>query len=213
MRRDASSKKMRRFFAATLGTLLVSACSDDPSKSAANDDSGGAPARGGSSGAAAAGGTSSGGTSGSDAGGDGGAPPLPYANVTAVVVTGEPGAYTFAVSVESADIDCSQYADWWEVLSGDGALSYRRILEHSHTDENGTTDADAPGNTFTRPGGPVDVLADDTLVVRAHMSNGGYNGDVLRGTVTDGFVLAADVGSDFAADVEDDAPLPTSCSF
>ena len=61
----------------------------------------------------------------------------PYANVTAVTASGDPGAYIFAVSVESADIDCGQYADWWELLSEDGSLIYRRILAHSHTDENG----------------------------------------------------------------------------
>jgi hypothetical protein len=82
-------------------------------------------------------------TGGTSSGGETNEPP--YANVTAVAVSGDSGAYTFNVSVESADIDCSQYADWWEVLSTDGVLVYRRILDHSHTDANGTSDADAPG--------------------------------------------------------------------
>ncbi len=172
------------------------------SESGGTSASGGVSASGGDAGASGTGAPSGAGGSGA-----------PYANVVAVAVTGEAGAYSFAVTVESADIDCTQYADWWEVLSSTGILSFRRILEHSHTDENGTTDADAPGNTFTRSGGPVDVAGDEELVVRAHMSNGGYNGMALRGTTTDGFVEAPDIGADFAADVEDDEPLPVECQF
>lgn len=88
----------------------------------------------------------------------------PRANVTAVEVRGEPGAYTFSVTVESPDIGCAQYADWWEVLDFDGGLIYRRILLHSHVDE----------QPFTRSGGPVPVAADVQVWVRAHMSTGGY---------------------------------------
>ena len=136
------------------------------------------------------------------------------ANVLAVTGSGNPGSYTLSVSIESADIDCSQYADWWEVLSEDGILLYRRILEHSHTDENGTTDPDAPGNTFTRSGGPVAIEAGTVTLVRAHMSNvDGYTGRVLRGTVAGGFVEATDLAGDFAEAVEDQAPQPEGCLF
>jgi hypothetical protein len=117
------------------------------------------------------------------------------------------------VSVESADIDCNQYADWWEVLSEDGALLYRRILQHCHTDENGSSDPDAPGNTFTRDGGPVAIAEDAVVIVRAHMSNAGYNGTVMRGSVASGFALAPDIGPDFAAEAETAAPQPTQCLF
>ena len=139
---------------------------------------------------------------------------LPYANVVAVAASGDPGSFTFDVSIESADIDCSQYADWWEVLSEDGTLIYRRILTHSHTDENGTSDPDAPGNTFTRDGGPIEIAADQVVIVRAHMSNSDvYIGMVMRGSVADGFSEAPELGADFAADVEDDPPQPESCLF
>ena len=146
------------------------------------------------------------------AGGEGGVE-APYAHVMAVSVSGEPENYTYAVTVESADIDCSQYADWWEVLDPNGSLIYRRILEHSHTDENGTTDADAFGNTFTRSGGPVVVAARDVVIVRAHMSVGGYNGTVLIGTADEGFFYAKGFESGFATGVEDDPPLPAGCLF
>jgi hypothetical protein len=182
-----------------------------------SSDGGDEPASGssGTGGTSASGGT--GATGGTDSsggsGGSGATGERPYANVVAVAVTGDPGAYSFAVTVESADIDCTQYADWWEVVSEGGMLLYRRILEHSHTDENETTDADAPGNTFTRSGGPVAADADEVLVVRAHMSNGGYNGMALSGTATDGFVEAPEIDSTFAADIEDDEPLPAGCQF
>jgi hypothetical protein len=137
----------------------------------------------------------------------------PYANVVAVSASGERGDYTFLVSVESADVDCTQYADWWEVVSRDGELLYRRILEHSHTDANGTSDADAPGNTFTRSGGPVPVSGDDAVVVRAHINVGGYRGLSLSGSVATGFGDAEDLGAAFAPELEQVEPLPTTCLF
>jgi hypothetical protein len=137
----------------------------------------------------------------------------PYAHVVAVSVSGAAGQYTFSVSVESADIDCSQFADWWEVLSEDGMLLYRRILQHSHTDENGTSDQNAPGNTFTREGGPVAIAEGQEVVVRAHMNSAGYNGTALRGSVAGGFAAAPDVGPDFAAAVETEEPQPEQCMF
>ena len=170
------------------------------------------PASGGSTASA---GTAGGVLGGSSASGpsDAGADDAPYANVTQVSVSGSAGAYTFTVSVESADIDCSQFANWWEVLAEDGSLLFRRILQHSHTDENGTTDPDAPGNTFTRSGGPVDIAEDDVVIVRAHMSTGGYNGVAMIGSAADGFAAAPQIGSDFAAEVETLDPQPTDCMF
>jgi hypothetical protein len=138
---------------------------------------------------------------------------VPYANVVAVATSGDDGAYDFSVSVESSDTGCSEYADWWEVLTEDGELGYRRIIDHSHTDANGTSDFDAPGNTFTRGGGPVPVGADSTVIVRAHMSVGGYNGMAMRGSVASGFAQAPEIDAHFAADLETAEPQPTNCTF
>jgi hypothetical protein len=172
----------------------------------------------GAGGAGASGGAA--GTAGSEPAGDSGAGGaagaavvLPYAHVVAVSASGSDQSYQFSVSVESADIDCTQFANWWEVLGEDGTLLYRRILEHSHTDENGTSDADKPGNTFTRPGGPVAVGADTVVIVRAHMSTGGYNGRAMRGSPSGGFADAPNITSEFAADVEGDDPQPDGCDF
>ncbi|MBN1247006.1 MAG: hypothetical protein JXC32_05070 [Anaerolineae bacterium] len=131
------------------------------------------------------------------------APATPaVADVTALEVTGDAQAYRFAVEVSSPDLGCDLYADWWEVLREDGTLVYRRILAHSHVDE----------QPFVRSGGPVAIGPDTVVVVRAHMHPTGYGGAALRGTVAGGFA-EADVAADFAAEVEDSAPQPESCAF
>jgi hypothetical protein len=181
------------------GASSTSASSGGASSSSASSEA--------ATGASAAAGAASGGASG--AGTD-----EAYANVVAVQTSGSAGSYSFSVSVESADIGCTQYTDWWEVLSEEGELLYRRILTHSHTNENGTTDdPQSPDNTFTRSGGPVAIAADQPVIVRAHLSTIGYNGRVMSGSVDAGFVDAPDITSDFAADIEDEPPQATDCLF
>ena len=123
-----------------------------------------------------------------------------HADVTAVEVSGNAGDYTFAVTVESPDTGCGQYANWWEVVSPDGdELIYRRILAHSHTDE----------QPFTRSGGPVPIASDSTVVVRAHMNTVGYGGQALQGTPAGGF-SAVDLPGDFGDDIDEASP---DCAF
>ena len=119
-----------------------------------------------------------------------------------VKVTGKPGAYRFSVEVASPDTGCDQYADWWEVLTGDGELVYRRVLLHSHVGE----------QPFTRSGGPVSVEAETVVIVRAHMHPYGYGGRALKGTVKAGFEEVK-LAEDFAPDVEEEPPLPDGCAF
>ena len=93
--------------------------------------------------------------------------------------------YERAVTLETADIDCDQFANWWEVLTQDGALLFRRILTHPHTEE-------MSGNPFTRSGGPVEISGDQEVIVRGHMNNTGYVGKAQQGTVEGGFVEVLD---------------------
>lgn len=183
-----------------------------PTGSTAASASGGSNA---DSGVSNSGASDVGGASGGDAGGAGGTGgELPYANVVAVTPSGESGSYTFNVSVESSDIDCTQFADWWEVVAEDGSLLYRRILDHSHTDENGSSDPDAPGNTFTRSGGPVPVTGDQPVFVRAHLSTlDEYRGSVMYGSVDDGFTVSTTIAPDFASDLVSAPPQPEGCLF
>jgi hypothetical protein len=123
-------------------------------------------------------------------------------SVSAVSVSGDPGAYNFDVTVRSLDIGCEGYADWLEIVSEDGELLYRRVLLHSHLDE----------HPFSRSGGPVTVAANDTVVVRAHMNSTGYRGSAFRGSVEGGFIAVA-MPPDFAARLAERAPLPSSSAF
>jgi hypothetical protein len=126
----------------------------------------------------------------------------PVANVISVSVKGNPNAYTFSVEIQSPDTGCNQYADWWEVLSEEGALIYRRILTHSHVNE----------QPFIRSGSPVPIEANHVVYIRGHMHPGGYGGNVLKGSVIDGFQNTS-VRSDFASEVENEDPQPDDCAF
>lgn len=124
------------------------------------------------------------------------------ADVIAVQASGQPGAYQFNVGIRSPDKGCAQYADWWEVVSTDGKLLYRRVLLHSHVDE----------QPFTRSGGPVPIQPDTVVWVRAHMNTAGYGGMAFKGSVKAGFKpFVPDAG--FAAGLANQAPLPDGCDF
>lgn len=126
-----------------------------------------------------------------------------HADVVGVEVSGEAGAYQFSVEVSSPDTGCDQYADWWEVVSEDGeSLLYRRILAHSHVDE----------QPFVRSGGTVDIESDTEVVVRAHMNTGGFGGAALRGSVAGGFEVFEPELS-FGAVLGSVVPLPDGCAF
>lgn len=124
------------------------------------------------------------------------------ANVKRVRASGSPGAYVFHVTVASPDEGCKKYASWWEVLHPDGTLVYRRILRHSHKNE----------QPFTRSGGPVHVKAHERVIVRAHMHPGGYGGRAVAGTVAGGFE-ATRLPRGFAARIEHAEPQPKGCLF
>lgn len=124
------------------------------------------------------------------------------ANIISVEVTGSSGPYSFSVGISSPDTGCNQYADWWEVLNEDGRLIYRRILAHSHVDE----------QPFIRSGGPVKIDSDTIVWIRAHMHPGGYGGAAFKGSVKSGFKKAP-LSPQFAADLAKTPPLPDGCDF
>ena len=122
--------------------------------------------------------------------------------VTAVEMTPSGSGYRFAVTVESDETGCDRYADWWEVMTPEGELLYRRILAHSHVDE----------QPFTRSGGPVEIGEDDVVVVRSHVSSDGYSAQAMKGSASEGFSSVA-LENDFAVALEDEDPQPNDCSF
>jgi hypothetical protein len=106
------------------------------------------------------------------------------------------------VEVESEDTGCDQYADWWEVVDQNGSLLYRRILMHSHVNE----------QPFSRSGGPVETPEYATLIIRVHMHPHGYSRSALKGSVKDGFQpVLLDQG--FAESLAEVPPLPDTCAF
>ncbi len=124
------------------------------------------------------------------------------ADLVAVAVTGEPSNYTFAVTISSADTGCEQYADWWEVVDAQtGELLYRRILAHSHVNE----------QPFTRSGGPVPIEPTQSIIIRGHMGGvqSHYGGQVLGGSVETGFEPVEDA----LPSLETVEPLPEGCAF
>jgi len=124
--------------------------------------------------------------------------------VMGVEVSGKDGSYHFSVKVSSPDKGCDQYANWWEVINLKGDLIYRRILAHSHVQE----------QPFTRSGGPVPVNKNDTVIVRVHMHPGGYGAGKIgmKGTVSTGFNrILLEPG--FATDTGTTGPQPQGCRF
>ncbi len=127
---------------------------------------------------------------------------MELAAITSVSVTGNEGAYTFAVEITSPDEGCEQYADWWEVVTLDGNLVHRRVLGHSHVNE----------QPFTRSGGPISLSVDQEVWVRVHMNNTGYSLQAYKGSVAIGFA-SANTADEFASELETEAPLPERCAF
>ncbi|MGB3150631.1 MAG: hypothetical protein WBB27_08190 [Maribacter sp.] len=123
-------------------------------------------------------------------------------SVIEVGITGEENTYTFSVTLRSPDTGCEQYANWWEVIDLEGNLLYRRILAHSHVNE----------QPFTRSGGTINITSETVVYVRAHMNNLGYGSTALKGSVTSGF-SKAELKTDFAIALETQEPLPNECAF
>ncbi|SNS38707.1 hypothetical protein SAMN06265376_11359 [Dokdonia pacifica] len=124
------------------------------------------------------------------------------ASIVSVVTSGNENEYTFQVGVLSPDTGCEQYADWWEVISEDGELLYRRILAHSHVNE----------QPFVRSGGGVAITAATVVIVRVHMNSSGYGMIGYKGSISQGFE-EFEIAEGFASELETQTPLPDGCAF
>ena len=124
------------------------------------------------------------------------------AKIISVTASGNENNYNISVGISSPDKGCSQYANWWEVVSENGNLIYRRILGHSHVNE----------QPFVRSGGPVKINKDQIIIIRLHMNNTGYSLNAYKGSVSQGFSAFKTI-TDFAKTLENKSPLPTGCAF
>ena len=125
------------------------------------------------------------------------------ANVEAVNVVKNSDRYSFSVKLHSTETGCKQYANWWEVLNSKGELLYRRILFHSHPND----------QPFIRSGGSIKLDKNETIYIRAHMNNVGYVGDIFVGTVVSGFKKAIKLPTFDNKKLESTKPLPDGCAF
>ena len=124
------------------------------------------------------------------------------ANVINVSTNGTTGNYRFLVTVQSDETGCKQYANWWEVVSAEGELLYRRILFHSHPHD----------QPFRRSGGNVNIKNTDIIYIRAHMNTTSYSGDIFKGSVKNGFKKTNDTIKN-SQQIEQMSPLPNGCAF
>ena len=124
------------------------------------------------------------------------------ASIISITVSGSENNYTFNVGISSPDTGCEQYANWWEVITEERSLIYRRILGHSHVNE----------QPFVRSGGIVPITASQTVIIRAHMNTSGYGTVIYKGSVNTGFTKET-LSADFANDLEKSSPQPTGCAF
>ena len=124
------------------------------------------------------------------------------ARVLSITFSGEESNYSFNVEIESPDTGCDQYADWWEVFTPDSTLIYRRILAHSHVNE----------QPFKRSGGPVEISNNQEVIIRAHMNNLGYGAEIFRGSISNGFQKDT-LSTQYAIGLEMTEPLPDNCAF
>jgi len=129
-------------------------------------------------------------------------PKLIKADIQKISFNGKEGQYTFAVTIKSDEIGCDQYADWWEVISADGVLLYRRVLEHSHPEE----------QPFIRSGTSISIKKTEKIYIRAHMSNQGFTGNTFVGSIANGFASTKEPLT-FNKNIEFQDPLPQGCAF
>ncbi|MDB9311663.1 hypothetical protein PN462_01015 [Spirulina sp. CS-785/01] len=87
-------------------------------------------------------------------------------------------------------------------MSENGKLIHRRVLLHSHVEE----------QPFTRSSSPVAIQPNQPVTVRVHMNNTGYSPQAMQGTVQEGFT-SVQLPENFAASLADENPLPENCAF
>jgi len=130
----------------------------------------------------------------------------PYAHIQAVSLSLQQQKATLSVRIKSSDTGCENYCDWFEVIDASGQLIYRRILWHSHKDE----------QPFTRSGSfNVGAISPtQKLFLRVHHNLSHYDDTLFSGSLATGFTQSKHTPtfSNTAATLAL-PPQPTSCWF
>ena len=135
---------------------------------------------------------------------------------------GQPNNYALKVRLQSPDTSCDQRADWWEVVTPEGQLLARKLINTVHTDE----------QPFFNTLPSVDIEPDQKVLIRAHFqgeyfsgpdllmderirninynyynSKFGYTDQALEGSIKEGFKVVR-ISENFASWLEEADPLP-----
>jgi len=126
----------------------------------------------------------------------------PYAEISDVSASKAflGSSYSIYATVKSSDKDCDHYVNWWEAVSEDGTLLYRRTLGHPHSNE----------QPFNRVGSTRAIDGDTVLYVRAHLHPFGYSPNGMKGSANSGF-KATIIPEGFAAELANSGEIPTDC--
>gem|GEM_PF-637244 len=132
--------------------------------------------------------------------------------VLRVAKSGNPGDYTLEVTLKSLDQSCDYHASWWEVITPDGKLLARKVLDTIHRDK----------QLFTSQLSSINIAADQDVLIRAYYQGSygsdldsgyalsGYTDQALHGSIKNGF-KSVRLSPDFARWLEKDDPQPERC--
>ncbi len=109
--------------------------------------------------------------------------------------------YSLYATIKSSDKDCGHYVDWWEAVSEDGKLLYRRTLAHPHSSE----------QPFSRGGSARNINKDIVFYVRAHLYPDGYSNKGMKGSIKTGFTSVI-IPDGFAADLAKSGNKSSRCN-
>ncbi len=109
-------------------------------------------------------------------------------------------SYSINATIKSSDKNCDHYVNWWEAVSEDGKLLFRRVLGHPHSKE----------QPFTRGGHAKSIKKDTVFFVRAHMHPFGYSNKGMKGSVKTGFE-SIEIPNGFATNLAGEGEMPTGC--
>ena len=109
-------------------------------------------------------------------------------------------SFSLDATVKSSDKNCGHYVNWWEAVSEDGKLLYRRTLGHPHSNE----------QPFNRGGSTGSIKEDTVFYVRAHIHPYGYSNKGMKGSVESGFKPVV-IPNGFAAGLASSGKIPSSC--
>ena len=128
--------------------------------------------------------------------------------------------YTLEVTIQSPDLHCRQYTNWWEIITPEGELKGRETFDQPHKDQSSW-----PGVLTLSA---AKVKPDQPLLIRAHFKGGqmnhegqfelswhwsGYTNQALKGSIQAGFHRQVRLPGNFALWLEDDPPQPTECKL